>query len=109
MMRVRTDQKSQPALHAVPDESWLQHDSLFLYEQAVTALQREQRCLHRSKETFEWPLPLAYHRAHDLSIERLWMDIGTYTPQLHLDIEPKGLSPASTIDPTIEARSTDDL
>jgi glycogen(starch) synthase len=81
----------------------------------MTTMERRERIALRNAVDkrswdFDWSkLGMAYHRAHDLSIERLWMDIGTYTPQLHLDIEPKGLSSASSIDPTIEARSTDDL
>jgi glycogen(starch) synthase len=82
----------------------------------LTTMERRERIALRNAVDkrswdFDWSkLGLAYHRAHDLSIERLWMDSGTYTPQLHLEIEPKGLStPTPGPDPTIDARSTDDL
>jgi len=60
----------------------------------------------RKSWDFDWnKLGLAYHRAHDLAVERLWMDHSSAT--LHLDIEPK--HQIAIDDPTLDARSTDDL
>ncbi|QOJ01541.1 MAG: glycogen/starch synthase [Phycisphaeraceae bacterium] len=68
---------------------------------------------------FDWSkMGLAYHRAHDLALERLWLDM-PLTPSLHLDPHPHPhplthpLTPPHPPSPSdleiLESRSTDDL
>ncbi len=55
---------------------------------------------------FDWSkLGLAYHRAHDLALERLWLETPPMLADLHTDIEPK----PGEQDMLRDARSTDDL
>lgn len=86
-------------------------DELASIMEHITNMDRRERIALRNAVDkrswdFDWgKLGLAYHRSHDLAIERLWMDSAVYAPQLHLDVEPKGL----VEDPTMDMRSTDDL
>lgn len=86
-------------------------DELASIMEHITNMDRRERIALRNAVDkrswdFDWgKLGLAYHRSHDLAIERLWMDSAVYAQQLHLEVEPKGMAH----DPTVDMRSTDDL